>query len=144
QVWFDGAQLTDFPNIDGTHEFSVTVAADGVRVIELRMAGDDNLTVWLDELRNPGPGDGRAPTYASERQACATALVDALGSAAYRRPLTKSEKQQLTAVYQAAADDSGFADGVRTLVQAVLTSPYFLYLVEIGEPVEGSPNYFRL
>lgn len=64
-------------------------------------------------------------------EACAAAFIDDFGARAFRRPLADDERAALLALYDLGAAD-GFADGIGTVVVAVLQSPQFLYLVEEG------------
>jgi hypothetical protein len=59
--------------------------------------------------------------------ACAAAFIQSFGRRAYRRPLTSVEADRLHTLYDAG---DGFADGVRLVIEGVLQSPNFLYLVE--------------
>jgi hypothetical protein len=61
--------------------------------------------------------------------ACASQFIASFGRRAYRRPLVPAEVQRLEKVYQVGAP-AGFANGIRLVVEALLQSPKFLYLVE--------------
>lgn len=67
-------------------------------------------------------------------EACLTALIEGFGRRAWRRPLTDAQVERL--LTRALAEDS-FDDGVALVVQALLTSPYFLYRSELGEGGAG-------
>jgi hypothetical protein len=58
---------------------------------------------------------------------CASRFIESFGRRAYRRPLSPVEVQRLEKVYQAGAS---FPNGVRLVIEALLQSPKFLYLVE--------------
>ena len=64
---------------------------------------------------------------------CAGAFVSSLASRAYGRGLSLSEHTQLMALYQQGAEFEGYARGIRTVIEAVLISPYFLYRTEVGK-----------
>ena len=64
---------------------------------------------------------------ASGDAGCASRFIESFGRRAYRRPLTPIEVQRLEKVYQAGA---AFPNGVRLVIEALLQSPKFLYLVE--------------
>jgi hypothetical protein len=66
---------------------------------------------------------------ASER-ACATQIINRVGAKAYRRPLTKHDTDGLMKFYDTGAKAGGFEDGVRNAVQAMLSSPYFVFRIE--------------
>lgn len=72
-------------------------------------------------------------------QACTEQLVEELGLRAYRRPLEPDEIDRLMSVYQDGRMGADFADGIRLVVQAMLQSPFFLYHIEIGQPLPDGP-----
>jgi len=71
------------------------------------------------------------PKSPAEEGPCAQNIIDSLGSTAYRRPLTDSEKTKLFSFYEAGRKaDGSFDGGIRRVLTAVLASPYFLYRAE--------------
>lgn len=68
-------------------------------------------------------------TAASEK-ACASQIVERLGTKAYRRPLTQHDRDGLMGFYERAAKTGGFEEGVRAAVQAMLANPYFVFRFE--------------
>ena len=84
----------------------------------------------VPSLACSAPGDARG---------CATEVVREFGMRAYRRPLSTDEEAALLALYDMGAADGGLDAGLRTVVEAVLQSPDFLYHVEAGgEPLDGA------
>jgi hypothetical protein len=74
-----------------------------------------------------------APTAAALQRACAEQIFTRLGTRAYRRPLTASDKASLMKFYDQGAKsggDTAFEDGIRLGVQAMLASPYFVFRFE--------------
>jgi hypothetical protein len=65
-------------------------------------------------------------------EACARTFLATFAAKAYRRPPESREIDALITVYHAGADGLTFADGIQAVVQAVLESPGFLYVTEIG------------
>src|SRR5262249_41802261 len=63
-------------------------------------------------------------------QACSDAFIERFATRAYRRPLTATEKQDLSKLYAAGADDT---TGLRLVIEGVLQSPSFLYRTELGK-----------
>lgn len=59
--------------------------------------------------------------------ACARRFIESFGWRAYRRPLAAAEVERYVQLHAAGGD---FATGVRLVVEAMLQSPHFLYLVE--------------
>jgi hypothetical protein len=67
--------------------------------------------------------------------ACATRFIESFGRRAYRRPLEPPEVQRLQQVHAAGRT---FDNGIRLVVEALLQSPKFLYLVEpAGSEIGG-------
>lgn len=79
----------------------------------------------------------RCDTKAMGEDKCATQFIKSFGARAYRRPLTTDEEGAFAAVYNAGKEEN-FAAGIRLVVQAMLSSPSFLYLVEKGTPDENN------
>ncbi|WAS91376.1 DUF1592 domain-containing protein [Nannocystis punicea] len=72
---------------------------------------------------------------------CYDAVAVDLGRLAWRRPLTAEEADTLVAIAkQGRAWGAGdFATGLQYELMALLQSPYFIYLVEVGEPDPEDP-----
>jgi hypothetical protein len=67
--------------------------------------------------------------------ACATQFIKQFGRRAYRRPLDAGEVDRMLKLFEVGRTGTGvgadgFANGVRLVVQAMLQSPHFIYLVE--------------
>ncbi|MET0388335.1 MAG: DUF1592 domain-containing protein [Polyangiales bacterium] len=80
---------------------------------------------WIAQCQN-----GSDPA-ASET--CARTFLEGFAKKAYRRPATPRELDALMVVYKAGAEGAAYADGLQLAIQAVLESPGFLYVTEIGE-----------
>jgi hypothetical protein len=77
--------------------------------------------------------------------ACLSQFVTSFGHQAYRRPLTTAEVDRVTAAGMIAANAySSFDAGLETALSAMLQSPYFLYIVEIGVPDQDDPKIRHL
>lgn len=82
------------------------------------------------------------PSKALSETACASQIIDRLGTRAYRRPLTKHDRDGLMAFYTQGAKSGGFEGGVRSAVQAILSSPYFVFRFEpVPANVTPGQNY---
>lgn len=69
----------------------------------------------------------------ARNDACADKLIDEVGIKFYRRPLSSDEKTRLKAVYtQAKTFNNSVDEGLRYLLQAFLSSPHFLYQMELN------------
>ena len=75
---------------------------------------------------------------AGREPACARQFIDGFGRRAFRRPLTAEEMASLRRrCSRPAGADGDLASGVRLVLQAMLQSPHFLYLVEPGARPRG-------
>jgi Protein of unknown function (DUF1592)/Protein of unknown function (DUF1588)/Protein of unknown function (DUF1595)/Protein of unknown function (DUF1585)/Protein of unknown function (DUF1587) len=74
-------------------------------------------------------------TPAGDGVACATQFIKQFGRRAYRRPVDNAELDRFLKLFDVGRTGTGvgangFANGVRLVVQAMLQSPHFVYLVE--------------
>ncbi|HEX3645245.1 MAG TPA: DUF1592 domain-containing protein [Vicinamibacterales bacterium] len=94
------------------------------------------------------------PTSAAEEVPCARQILSRLASDAYRRPITAGELDRLMPLYEkgagraggtrraggaAAGQAGGFEAGVRSALEAILASPYFIFRME-KEPEIARPG----
>jgi hypothetical protein len=89
------------------------------------------------------------PTLPSEERACARQIVTRLGGEAYRRPLTAGEIDRLMPFFEKGAGGAGgagkaggaggFESGIREALEAILSSPYFIFRME-REPEDARPG----
>ncbi len=77
---------------------------------------------------------------ATQDDACASAFIQDFGRRAWRRPLAVDETRRLVALYGVGKQGDGFANGIRLAISALLQSPYFLYHVDAGLLMPGSPT----
>ena len=70
------------------------------------------------------------PTSAEEEAPCVESIISRLAAQAYRRPVDDSDIASLTAFYNQGAVFGGFEGGIGTALQAILTSPYFVFRTE--------------
>lgn len=76
-------------------------------------------------------------------EVCGHQFVDRFGRRAFRRPLEAEERSLYRQLFAAGRVEGGFASGVRLVLQAMLQSPSFIYLVEPAGPtrsVAGAPE----
>jgi Protein of unknown function (DUF1592)/Protein of unknown function (DUF1588)/Protein of unknown function (DUF1587)/Protein of unknown function (DUF1585)/Protein of unknown function (DUF1595) len=100
---------------------------------------DRLLKVTSFELRGPfdatGVSDTRSrdkifscyPEAEAEMARCAREIVSHLAHGAYRRPVTDGDMADLIKFYEAGKTESGFDNGVRMALTAILASPDFLF-----------------
>ncbi|MEC8422850.1 MAG: DUF1592 domain-containing protein, partial [Myxococcota bacterium] len=73
--------------------------------------------------------------------ACAAEVLSGLGEHAWRRPLTTAELDTVVSLADEAAAELGdFHAGLEFGIAALLTSPHFLYRVELGDEAGAPPN----
>lgn len=102
----------------------------------------NNEVIHILDFTIDGPLDEvEAP---AERRACALALIDEFGPLAWRRPLAAVERERLAALYDVGVTDGSFHDASRMLFEALLLSPHFLYIVELGEIEPERAGFHRL
>ena len=70
------------------------------------------------------------PTTAAEELPCAREIVSRLAADAYGRDLDSDEVDDLLDFYSLGTADGGFEAGIRTSLEAVLSSPHFLFRME--------------
>lgn len=69
---------------------------------------------------------------------CANQFVDEAGLKFFRRPLTAAETATYRSMAGGAATDGDIKEGMRVALEAMLSSPQFLYRHELGEPASGA------
>jgi hypothetical protein len=79
------------------------------------------------------------PTSPAEERPCARTIVSRLGGEAYRRPLGAKEVDAIMPFYDAGAVKGGFEGGVRTALEAILSSPHFIFRLE-RQPANVKPG----
>ncbi len=79
------------------------------------------------------------PTSPDEELPCAGEIVSRLATQAYGRDLEARDFEDLMAFYAAGAADGGFETGIRTALEAILSSPHFLFRME-REPARVRPG----
>jgi hypothetical protein len=79
------------------------------------------------------------PTSADEEAPCARQIVSRIAEEAYRRPVADDDVADLMGFYAQGAETGGFETGVRTALQAVLSSPHFVFRLE-EVPADAEPG----
>lgn len=76
---------------------------------------------------------------------CLERFVKRFGRRALRRPLPEADVDELVALAaKLAREAKDFDAAVETVVRVLLQRPEFLYRVEVGTPVAGKPELYRL
>ena len=79
------------------------------------------------------------PSSRGEERRCAASILERLAGEAYRRPLTEDDLRGLMTLYERARSEEGFEVGIRTGLQAILSSPSFFFRLE-EEPSGVNPG----
>ncbi len=96
---------------------------------ELRIVGPKNVTGISDTPSRRKVFTCR-PAAAADEIACAKKIIAALTRQAYRRPSTDADSEDLLSVYQHARNGSDFEQGIRSVVQTIISDPEFLFRFE--------------
>jgi hypothetical protein len=70
------------------------------------------------------------PAAGNDELPCAKKIVSALARQAYRRPVTDVDLEGLLGFYQSGRNQGDFESGIRTAVQALVSSPEFVFRFE--------------
>jgi len=96
---------------------------------EFEISGPFNVTGISDTLSRRRVFTCR-PLSQQDEQPCATKIVTDLAKKAYRRPVTAEDMEGLMTFYEQGRKDGDFESGIRTALQALLTSPSFVFRLE--------------
>ena len=70
------------------------------------------------------------PTSPDQARPCAEEIVSQLATQAYGRVLAERDVDGLMSFYDVGAAEGGFEVGIRTALEAILASPYFIFRIE--------------
>jgi hypothetical protein len=87
------------------------------------------------------------PSKAISERACAEQIVARLGTRAYRRPLTRHDRDALMSFYMkgaASGGTGGFEAGIQSALQAMLASPYFVFRFESAPPNAAAGTDYQI
>ncbi len=119
--------LVSFPSEPKTN-FPFPRFNDGMSILELeKFAEAANILASLTNVQQHLP-------CTEQTRTCAQTFINQFGQRAYRRPLENNEVQGLLTLFDTLASINGnsFEDNIRSLIEAMLQSPAFLYRWEIG------------
>jgi cytochrome c553 len=85
-----------------------------------------------------------ANATAAKQRACADEILTRLGTRAYRRPLTAHDRKSLLTFFDSGAVNGGFDEGVRLALQAILSSPYFVFRFETAPAKIAEGQDYRI
>ena len=70
----------------------------------------------------------------TKNAACASAFISSWANRAFRGQLDAAETTALNTLYATVSAQFDFATGIQAVIEAVLTSPRFLFVLEFGQP----------
>ena len=70
------------------------------------------------------------PASPEEEGPCARQIIGNIAAQAYRRPPADHELEELVSMYESRAADAGFEEGIKGALQAILSSPHFVFRIE--------------
>lgn len=129
---------TPFDN-DATDQIASEALVTGAELL----ATESTAALMLDTARRDrvigcapsGPADG----------VCMRSFIRAFGRRAIRRPVPDDDVERYAAMaLTIAGEESDFYVGAGIAIRAFLQHPRFLYRVEVGTPVDGTPGAVRL
>ncbi len=141
---FDDSPSSEFTPDEKIGPFtSNSVSPVGTLQLEQYMRAAEDLAVRAVEEDLAGRVGCEVPASGQDwaDSDCLAEYIGDFGARVYRRPLDAAEQQRYRQMYGdaiAVTDDA--ADGIRVVIQAMLQSPFFLYHLEIGEPLEGGDD----
>ena len=74
------------------------------------------------------------PAGSADEDACAEKIITSLAREAFRRPVTEGDMKLLMKFFHDGRKEKDFDTGIRSIVTAVLASPFFLYRAERTPP----------
>jgi hypothetical protein len=135
----EGDTVADgFASIGATY---TTISPRGIEQLEAAVLGV--LTPLFADPARRAPVLGCAPAGLDD-QACVRRFVTGFGRRAWRRPLSPAEVERYSRLtLDAAAALKDVHAGLMHATSALLTSPNFIYRVELGQPEPGGGGRFR-
>ena len=124
-----GAVLPADPVTNGFDDDSDTLEVDQLFADEARINAEAIADAFDTGAIGCSPSAG---------DSCAASFAQSFGQKALRRPLASSEVTAYTQLFDAVSAASDADSGIRAIVQAMLQSPSFLYLTELGSAQASS------
>src|SRR5579885_3335040 len=100
---------------------------------ELRIIGPTHVTGISDTPSRKKIFSCR-PAPNSDEIPCARKIISTLARQAYRRPVTDADMEDLLSVFQKARNGTSFEEGIRSVVQNLISDPEFLFRFEPTPP----------
>lgn len=124
----------------GPFESNITASVHDLQAEQYMAAGEAIAAQAVLDLGTLLPCD---PERLGETE-CVRRFIEEIAPRAYRRPLLSNEVERLQQVFEVGRAEGDLADGVRLVIQALLQSPRFLYINELGTADGGDSSVVRL
>jgi hypothetical protein len=112
-------------------------------ILDLAVVGPQN-TVGVSETPSRRIIFSCRPSATVSETACAEQIVTRLGGRAYRRAVTRHDIDGLMSFYASGAKAGGFEEGIRSALQAMLSSPYFVFRFETTPTDVGAGKDYKI
>jgi hypothetical protein len=96
---------------------------------EMTVTGPKNVT-GISETPSRRKIFSCRPASGADEIPCAKKIIAALARRAYRRPVTGADIEDLLSVYQKGRNQGSFEAGIRTVIEAILSDPEFVFRFE--------------
>lgn len=134
------AAVADPPPLPQLGHFdSVTANTEPLTPSDVERYEGSAMAIGTAVMNDPTDLNAKVPCVAAGQDpSCYDDVITEIGRLAWRRPVTDEERAQLLAIAEAGYEWGGndFLTGIKYLVGAILQSPNFLYVVEVGEQGE--------
>jgi hypothetical protein len=84
------------------------------------------------------------PAAPRDAEPCARRIIERLAAQAYRRPVSRADVDELMPFYRQGAESGGFESGVRTALQAMLSSLHFIFRIETTSSATAGSGIRRM
>jgi hypothetical protein len=125
--------------LDGRRAKRFDVPSDGLEIGQLVIGGPYNVTG-----RGVTPSRARIFTCQTQDDACARAILARLARRAFRRSVSGDDVEPLAHLYRTGRKGRDFDAGIQHAIQALLTSPEFLFRAEQDPPRAAPGAAYRI
>jgi hypothetical protein len=129
---YDNSVLDIF-RLSGTHAAGFTRGLDDVA---LEQRATVAAAIAAQAVANLAQWAPCTPPAMGSAESCEGQIIDQIGAAGYRHPLSDAERAELKALFDAGIAEKDFATGVEWFITGLLQSPDFMYEVVRPGPTE--------
>jgi Protein of unknown function (DUF1592)/Protein of unknown function (DUF1588)/Protein of unknown function (DUF1585)/Protein of unknown function (DUF1595)/Protein of unknown function (DUF1587) len=141
-IFGPGVKVAAMPEEKAVHEYFNNAREQGVSDTLVRAY---ELTAADLAKRVVSEKEKFAPCASGVSEAiCGNDFVNAFGGLAFRRPLENSERERFELFFADALRDHGYDNAVAMTAEVFLSSPQFLYRMDVGASVDGRDGVRKL